>query len=62
MVSEAMIGCISNRVKPELCHIVIPLYMDMRWFVVLIAKEQEGIGTNPQNNWHSCTLSYLNLR
>ena len=46
----------SDRVKPELCQVVLTLYMDMRWFIAIPCVEEETIWPDPQSCWHYSTF------
>jgi hypothetical protein len=38
--------------EPELCHRSIPLHVNVRWFIALIAVEEEAIRPNVAYVWH----------
>jgi len=46
----------SDRVKPELCQLVLTLDMDMRGFIVISRIEEETIWPDSQNCWHYSTF------
>jgi len=46
----------SDRVKPELCQLVLTLDMDMRGFITIPRIEEETIRPDPQNRWHYSTF------
>jgi hypothetical protein len=32
--------------EPKFCHIIIPLYMDMFWFVSITSEKEKAVRTN----------------
>jgi hypothetical protein len=43
----------SDRFKPKLCHVVIALDMDMRWFGAVNRVDKEAIRSNAQDCRHN---------
>jgi hypothetical protein len=52
-----MIGRMADGFQAKFSHIVISFDMNVRWFLILVAIEQEGIGTDTENHWHFRTVS-----
>jgi hypothetical protein len=48
-----------NGKKPELCGVLIPVNMHMRWFIRFVAEKIESVRPRSEHGWHSDILKLI---